>query len=53
MIATLIHRGLLDRRRALLTWSLSVGVTGAFFMAIWPSVEDSIGKVAESYPASL
>jgi ABC-2 type transport system permease protein len=53
MIAALIRRGLLDRRRALLTWSLSVGVTGAFFMAIWPSVEDSIGKVAESYPASL
>ena len=53
MIAVLIRRGLLDRRRALLTWSLSLGATGAFFMAIWPSVEDSIGEVAENYPAGL
>ena len=53
MTAALIRRGLLDRRRALVTWSLSVGVTGAFFMAIWPSIEDSIGEVSESYPAGL
>jgi beta-exotoxin I transport system permease protein len=52
-MTALVRRGLLDRRRALLAWSLSVGVTGAFFMLVWPSVEDAIGKAVESYPEGL
>jgi ABC-2 type transport system permease protein len=52
-MSALVRRGLLDRRRALLAWSLSIGVTGALFMFIWPSVEEPIGKVIESYPKGL
>lgn len=52
-MSALVRRGLLDRRRALLAWSVSIGLTGAFFMLVWPSVEDSVGRAVESYPDSL
>jgi beta-exotoxin I transport system permease protein len=52
-MSALVRRGLLDRRRALIAWSLSIGLTGAFFMLVWPSIEDSVGKVVGSYPESL
>lgn len=52
MIA-LLRRGLLDRRRALLVWAASVGLTGAFFMLVWPSIDDAVGQALESYPDSL
>jgi ABC-2 type transport system permease protein len=52
-VPTLVRRTLLDRRRALVGWSLSLGLLGALVMAIWPSVEDSVGAAVESYPESL
>lgn len=48
-----LRRGLLDRRRALVVWAASVGLTGAFFMLVWPSIDDSIGQALDSYPASV
>lgn len=42
-----------EQRRALLTWGLSLGALGAFMAAIYPSVEDSLRKVAQNYPAAL
>ncbi len=52
-MSALVRRGLLDRRRALLVWALSVGLTGAFFMLVWPSIDDAIGQALDSYPDSV
>jgi ABC-2 type transport system permease protein len=52
-MSAVIRRGLLDRRRALVAWAASVGLTGAFFMLVWPSIDDSIGQALDSYPASV
>ena len=46
----LIERGLADRRRAIVLWSLAIGSMGVLYMFIWPSVHDSIGGVIERYP---
>jgi ABC-2 type transport system permease protein len=48
-----VRRGLLDRRRAVLIWGLSLGVYGAFMAAIYPSIQSSIEKIAKNYPAGL
>ena len=48
-----LRRSLLDRRRALTVWAASVGLTGAFFMLVWPSIEDAIGQALDSYPDSV
>ena len=52
-MSALLRRGLLDRRRALIVWALSVGLTGAFFMLVWPSIDDSISQALDSYPDSV
>ena len=49
-VRAVVRRGLLDRRRAVLTWGLSLGVYGAFMAAIYPSIQSSIEKIAKSYP---
>lgn len=49
----LVDAALRERRRSLLVWSLAVGLTGAFFMLIWPSVEEAIGGAVEAYPENL
>lgn len=49
----LLRRGLLDRRRALTVWAVSVGLTGAFFMLVWPSIDDAVGQALDSYPEGL
>jgi ABC-2 type transport system permease protein len=49
----LLRRGLLDRRRALAVWAVSVGLTGAFFMLVWPSIDEAIGTALDSYPDSI
>ena len=48
-----LRRSLLDRRRALTVWAASVGLTGAFFMLVWPSIDEAIGQALDSYPASV
>ena len=52
-LRAMIRRGLLDRRRAMLTWGLSLGSLSAFMAAIYPSVRSSIDQIAENYPAGL
>lgn len=42
-----------DRRRALLAWGLPLGLMSAFIVAIFPSVEDALGKAIRDYPAEL
>ena len=48
-----VRRGLLDQRRAVLTWGGSLGALGAFMAAIYPSVKDSVSKAMASYPSGL
>ncbi len=52
-LRAMIHRGLLDRRRAILTWGLSLGALSAFMAAIYPSIRSSIDQIAKNYPAGL
>ncbi|HEX6601869.1 MAG TPA: ABC transporter permease subunit, partial [Solirubrobacterales bacterium] len=52
-VAALTAAHLSDRRRSLLAWGLPLGLMSAFIVAIFPSVEDSIGKAVEDYPPAL
>jgi len=52
-LAALISSHLSDRRRSLLAWGLPLGMMSAFIVAIFPSVEDSIGKAVSDYPPAL
>jgi ABC-2 type transport system permease protein len=52
-VATLVATHLSDRRRSLLAWGLPLGLMSAFIVAIFPSVEDSIGKAVSDYPPAL
>lgn len=49
----LIERGLGDRRRAMLVWALALGAAGAFYMLLWPSIEDSVSQISDNYPDAL
>jgi ABC-2 type transport system permease protein len=49
LVAAQLH----ERRRSLLSWGLPIGAWSAFVVAIYPSVEDAIGKAVASYPESL
>jgi beta-exotoxin I transport system permease protein len=42
-----------DRRRALLAWGLPIGLMSAFIVAIFPSVEDALGRAIRDYPTEL
>jgi ABC-2 type transport system permease protein len=53
LLRALLRRGLRDRRRAPLTWGGSIGALCAFEVAIWPSIEGSIGKAIKGYPKGL
>jgi ABC-2 type transport system permease protein len=52
-VAALAATHLSDRRRSLLAWGLPLGLMSAFIVAIFPSVEDSIGKAVSDYPPAL
>jgi ABC-2 type transport system permease protein len=49
----LVRAQLHERRRSLLSWGLPIGLMSAFIVAIYPSVEDALGKAIASYPESL
>lgn len=49
----LVFSLLRDRRRALLAWGLPLGLMSAFIVAIFPSVEDALGKAIRDYPTEL
>lgn len=52
-MTALIASQLRDRRRSLLAWGLPIGLMSAFIVAIFPSIEESIGKAVRNYPTGL
>jgi len=52
-LAILVRRGLLDNRRAPLTWGGVLGLMSALMAVIWPSVEDSMTELIKNYPSGL
>ena len=52
-MTALIADKLFERRRSLLSWGLPIGLWSAFIVAIYPSIEDTLRKVARSYPKGL
>lgn len=52
-LAVVVRRALLDRRRGLMVWGLSLGAYGAFMAAIYPSIRHSIETLVKHYPAGL
>jgi ABC-2 type transport system permease protein len=52
-LRAVIRRGLRDHRRAPLAWGLPLGAMCALIVAIYPSIEDSLSEITESYPEGL
>lgn len=52
-LVALVRRGLLDNRRAPLTWGGPLGAMGAFVVVLYPSIRDALGKTVQSYPAAV
>jgi ABC-2 type transport system permease protein len=52
-VSALVFAQLHERRRSLLSWGLPIGLWSAFVVAIYPSVEDALGKAVASYPEAL
>ena len=52
-LRTLVSRSLLDRRRSIIAWGISAGLLCAFTAAVYPSMQDSIGKAVEGYPEGI
>lgn len=53
VFTALLGRGLRDNRLAPLVWGGSLGAMSALVVAIWPSIEDSIGELIANYPPEL
>jgi beta-exotoxin I transport system permease protein len=52
-VSALVLAQLHDRRRALLAWGLPLGLMSAFIVAIFPSIEDALGRAVRDYPTEL
>jgi ABC-2 type transport system permease protein len=52
-LSALVRAHLSDRRRSVIAWGLPLGLMSAFIVAIFPSVEDALGKVSQDYPSGL
>lgn len=52
-LPSLVRRGIIDRRRSLAVWSLSIGLMCAMVVAIYPSVQDALRVAMASYPSSI
>jgi ABC-2 type transport system permease protein len=52
-LRAVLRRGWLDQRRALLTWGGPLGAMSALMAALWPSIEDSMDTLMDSYPDKL
>ena len=52
-VVALVRRGLRDERRAPLSWGGALGAMCALVAAVWPSIEDSVGKLVDEYPSGL
>jgi ABC-2 type transport system permease protein len=49
LLAAQLH----ERRRALLSWGLPLGLWSAFIVSIYPSIEDALSKAIQNYPPAL
>jgi ABC-2 type transport system permease protein len=52
-VIAVLRRGLLDQRRSVVLWGLSLGALGALMAGIYPSIQGSISTIADKYPAGL
>ena len=52
-LRAVVRRGLLDRRRAVVSWGISLGALAGFMAAIYPSIQDSINQMVKNYPSAL
>jgi ABC-2 type transport system permease protein len=52
-LRAVVRRGLRDGRRSVLSWGVPLSVMGALMAAVWPTIEDSMGTLMESYPEQL
>jgi ABC-2 type transport system permease protein len=52
-VRALVEARLHERRRSLLYWGLPIGLWSAFVVAIYPTVEEALGKAIASYPEAL
>jgi ABC-2 type transport system permease protein len=52
-LAALVGRGLREQRVAILGWGVGLGLMGALLAAMWPSVQASMTKLVDEYPAGL
>ncbi|WP_372788230.1 ABC transporter permease subunit [Paraconexibacter sp.] len=52
-LGAMVRSGLHAQRRAPLTWGGGLGALTALMTVIWPSIEDSMAELVESYPSSL
>jgi ABC-2 type transport system permease protein len=52
-LRAVVRRGLVDARRAPLTWGGSLGVMSAFIAALYPSIQRGLSDAVRSYPSGL
>lgn len=52
-VRAVVRRGLLDRRRGMLTWGVALGAYGALMAAIYPSIRHLIEQMIKTYPSGL
>jgi ABC-2 type transport system permease protein len=52
-VLALVRQGVRDNRRAPLTWGGGLGLMTALMAAIWPSLEATMSKLVDGYPAGL
>jgi len=52
-LRAMVHRGLLDNRRAPLVWGGPLGAMSALVVALYPSIREALAGAVKSYPAGL
>lgn len=52
-LRAVVRRGLRDHGRAPLTWGLPLGAMCGLIVAMYPSIEDSLGELMDEYPQGL
>ncbi|EHN12557.1 ABC-2 type transporter [Patulibacter medicamentivorans] len=52
-LLALTRHGLHEQRRAPLVWGGALGAMSALMAAIWPTIEDSMSRMMDSYPEQL
>jgi ABC-2 type transport system permease protein len=52
-LRAIVRRGLRDHRRSLLTWGAPLSAMSALMAVVWPSIDDSMDTLMESYPEKL